>query len=79
MGSPFYAEYAKTFGEPEVFDDVALQFQLMEKNALDPDHHLGIRRTVCGQDIDTRKSAGNRLGSTRDGDFGDLRTRNRSY
>ncbi|MDP4819382.1 MAG: glycoside hydrolase family 88 protein [Saprospiraceae bacterium] len=36
MGSPFYAEYAKTFGEPEVFDDVALQFQLMEKNALDP-------------------------------------------
>ena len=36
MGSPFYAQYGKTFNEPEVFDDVLLQFRLMEKNALDP-------------------------------------------
>ena len=36
MGSPFYAEYASTFDEPASFDDIALQFRLMEKNALDP-------------------------------------------
>lgn len=36
MGAPFYAEFAKTFNEPQAFDDVAKQFILMEKNAKDP-------------------------------------------
>jgi unsaturated rhamnogalacturonyl hydrolase len=37
MGAPFYAEFASTFNEPqEAFDDVARQFILMEKKALDP-------------------------------------------
>ena len=40
MGSPFYAEYASTFNEPEAFEDVLLQFRLMEKNALDPETGL---------------------------------------
>lgn len=35
MGQPFYAEYAKIFGEPEAFNDVVRQFVLMEKNARD--------------------------------------------
>jgi unsaturated rhamnogalacturonyl hydrolase len=35
MGEPFYAEYARTFGEPEAFDDVAKQFVLMETHARD--------------------------------------------
>jgi len=33
MASPFLAEYAKTFNEPELFDDVAKQIILMEKHA----------------------------------------------
>lgn len=36
MGSPFLAEFARTFDEPELFDDVAKQFILMEKHARDP-------------------------------------------
>ena len=36
MGTPFYAEFAATFNEPEAFDDIAQQFILMEKNARDP-------------------------------------------
>ncbi|MBC7874611.1 MAG: glycoside hydrolase family 88 protein, partial [Ferruginibacter sp.] len=35
MAQPFYAEYAKLFHEDTIFDDVARQFILMEKNALD--------------------------------------------
>ncbi|HTG55839.1 MAG TPA: glycoside hydrolase family 88 protein [Niabella sp.] len=36
MGQPFYAEYAQLFGEDTVFNDVAKQFVLMEKNSRDP-------------------------------------------
>jgi unsaturated rhamnogalacturonyl hydrolase len=36
MGQPFYAEYAATFNEPAVFDDVANQFIYMENHARDP-------------------------------------------
>jgi unsaturated rhamnogalacturonyl hydrolase len=35
MGEPFYAEYARTFDEPEAFDDIARQFALMERNSRD--------------------------------------------
>jgi unsaturated rhamnogalacturonyl hydrolase len=35
MGEPFYAEYAKTFGEDTAFNDIARQFILMEKNSID--------------------------------------------
>lgn len=35
MGEPFYAEYARTFNEPEALDDVAKQFVLMERHARD--------------------------------------------
>lgn len=35
MGSPFYAEFAKTFGNAEDFHDVARQLILMEKHAKD--------------------------------------------
>ncbi len=35
MGEPFYAEYAKLFHEDTAFNDIAKQFILMEKNALD--------------------------------------------
>jgi len=35
MGSPFLAEYAGTFGEPEIFNDVARQLILMEQRARD--------------------------------------------
>lgn len=40
MGSPFYAEFAKTFNEPEAFDDVAKQIILMDKHARD--HKTGL-------------------------------------
>ncbi|RYF84010.1 MAG: glycoside hydrolase family 88 protein, partial [Chitinophagaceae bacterium] len=36
MGQPFYAEYAKIFGEDTVFNDVTRQFVLMERHARDP-------------------------------------------
>ncbi|MBI4785633.1 MAG: glycoside hydrolase family 88 protein [Chloroflexi bacterium] len=36
MASPFYAEYGKTFDEPENFDDVAHQIILVEKHTRDP-------------------------------------------
>ncbi|ANH82591.1 glucuronyl hydrolase [Niabella ginsenosidivorans] len=36
MAQPFYAEYAGVFGEDSVFNDVARQFVLMEKKAIDP-------------------------------------------
>jgi unsaturated rhamnogalacturonyl hydrolase len=35
MGSPFLAQYAKTFQEPAIFDDVALQIQLVAKQTYD--------------------------------------------
>ena len=40
MGEPFYAEYAATFNEPEVFDEIAQQFILMEKHARDEETGL---------------------------------------
>lgn len=35
MGAPYYAEFAKTFNEPEAFDDIANQFILMNRHARD--------------------------------------------
>ncbi|MFC3197873.1 glycoside hydrolase family 88 protein [Parapedobacter deserti] len=35
MGQPFYAAYAKLFGEPEAFDDITNQFVLMERHSRD--------------------------------------------
>lgn len=35
MGAPFYAEYAKLFHDDTAFNDIAKQFILMEKNAMD--------------------------------------------
>jgi unsaturated rhamnogalacturonyl hydrolase len=35
MGSPFYAEFAQLFDEPQIFDDVALQILLIEKHTKD--------------------------------------------
>ena len=40
MGSPFLAQYAKRFNEPELFDDVANQIILMEHHARDPETGL---------------------------------------
>lgn len=40
MAGPFYAEYAKTFGEPAIFDDAAHQLLLMEKHMRDPETGL---------------------------------------
>lgn len=36
MGQPFYAEYAKVFGEDTIFNDVTRQFVLMERHGRDP-------------------------------------------
>lgn len=36
MAEPFYAEYAATFGKLDDFDDIALQFSLLEKYTRDP-------------------------------------------
>jgi unsaturated rhamnogalacturonyl hydrolase len=36
MASPFYAEFAKVFHEPEGFDDVARQILLIEEHTRDP-------------------------------------------
>lgn len=36
MAEPFYAQYAALLDEPKDFDDIALQFILMEKHARDP-------------------------------------------
>jgi unsaturated rhamnogalacturonyl hydrolase len=36
MGQPFYAQYARTFGEPAAFDDVARQFLLVARHTRDP-------------------------------------------
>lgn len=36
MGQPFYARYAKTFGEPAAYDDIAKQFLLVARHTRDP-------------------------------------------
>jgi unsaturated rhamnogalacturonyl hydrolase len=36
MAQPFYAQYARTFGEPAAFDDVARQFLLVARHTRDP-------------------------------------------
>jgi len=36
MAEPFYADYAKRFNEPADFDDIALQFRLINLHASDP-------------------------------------------
>ena len=36
MAEPFYAEFSQLFNQPENFDDIALQFQLIEKHLIDP-------------------------------------------
>jgi unsaturated rhamnogalacturonyl hydrolase len=40
MASPFYTEFARRFGEPEGFDDVAHQIILVEKHTRDPSTDL---------------------------------------
>ncbi|MEQ9221451.1 MAG: glycoside hydrolase family 88 protein [Cyclobacteriaceae bacterium] len=40
MGSPFLAQFAKEYNEPALFDDVALQIQLMDKYAWDSEKEL---------------------------------------
>lgn len=40
MGSPFYAEYVKEFGQIEEFDDITKQFLLCAKNT--KDHETGL-------------------------------------
>ena len=40
MGSPYLAEYAKEFNEPELFDDVAKQFILVDKYTYNADKQL---------------------------------------
>jgi unsaturated rhamnogalacturonyl hydrolase len=36
MAEPFYAEFSQTFGQPENFDDIVYQFQLIESHLIDP-------------------------------------------
>ena len=36
MAAPFYAEYARTFDEPDAFDDIAHQIILIEEHTRDP-------------------------------------------
>lgn len=36
MAGPFYAQYARTFREPDAFDDVARQFLLVARHTRDP-------------------------------------------
>lgn len=36
MGAPFYAQYAKVFSEPALFDDVVNQFIIVHKHTYDP-------------------------------------------
>lgn len=40
MAAPFYAEFAKTFDEPDAFDDVAHQITLIEQHTRDPETGL---------------------------------------
>jgi rhamnogalacturonyl hydrolase YesR len=36
MGAPFYAAYARSFGEKEAFDDIAKQFRIIASHVYDP-------------------------------------------
>jgi unsaturated rhamnogalacturonyl hydrolase len=36
MGEPFYTEFSKMFYQSQNFDDIALQFELIEKHLIDP-------------------------------------------
>ncbi|MFL5582739.1 MAG: glycoside hydrolase family 105 protein [Gemmatimonadaceae bacterium] len=36
MAEPFYAQYARDFGEPSAFDDITRQFLLMARHSTDP-------------------------------------------
>ena len=40
MGAPFYAQYARYFNEPELFDDVVNQFRLVHKHTYNPETGL---------------------------------------
>ncbi|MDP0500830.1 MAG: glycoside hydrolase family 88 protein [Verrucomicrobiota bacterium JB022] len=40
MGSPFLAQYAKDFNEPELFDDVVQQFVIIDRHAWDAEKQL---------------------------------------
>jgi unsaturated rhamnogalacturonyl hydrolase len=40
MGAPFYAQYAKEMNQPELFDDVVNQFQLVHKYTYNPETGL---------------------------------------
>lgn len=40
MQGPFYAEFAKTFGEPDAFDDIAQQVILVAEHTRDPETGL---------------------------------------
>jgi unsaturated rhamnogalacturonyl hydrolase len=40
MGSPFLTQYAKLFNEPALFDEVALQVQLIDKHTFNPANGL---------------------------------------
>lgn len=40
MAEPFYAEYAASFGQPEDFKDIALQFEVVAKHTYDPSNGL---------------------------------------
>ncbi|MEX0609207.1 MAG: glycoside hydrolase family 88 protein [Balneolaceae bacterium] len=40
MGQPFYAEYSQRNNQPEYFDDIALQFKLMQENMRDEETGL---------------------------------------
>lgn len=40
MASPFLAEYARDFNQPEIYDDVLKQILLMDKNSYDPETKL---------------------------------------
>ena len=36
MAAPFYSQFAATFDEPAIFDDIALQIALLDRHARDP-------------------------------------------
>lgn len=40
MGAPFYARYARDFGEPEAFNDVIDQFAIVHRHTFDPESGL---------------------------------------
>lgn len=40
MGEPFYARYATAYSQPDLFDDIALQFLTIDKHTADPNTGL---------------------------------------